>query len=122
MADVTITDRITEQVGHLPPGLQRRVLDFVEALAQSRPKGEPGAHLLRFAGSLDPQSAQEMRSAIEEGCDAAPPNAPWPHASPRGCGQEGNLFPTTTSGSRRSPASTVWRSSPVTSTSMRSRV
>ncbi|MBM3746656.1 MAG: DUF2281 domain-containing protein [Acidobacteria bacterium] len=69
MADLSITSRITEQLEHLPAELQRRVLDFVEALAQSQPKGEPGANLLRFAGSLDPQSAQEMRAAIEEGCE-----------------------------------------------------
>ncbi len=69
MADVSITDRITEQLEHLPAALQRRVLDFVETLAQSQTEGEPGANLLRFAGSLDRQSAQEMRAAIEEGCE-----------------------------------------------------
>ena len=74
MAELTITDRITEQIEHLPSEFQRRVLDFVEALAKSRPRGEPGANLLRFAGSLDPQSAQEMRAAIEEGCERVDPD------------------------------------------------
>jgi hypothetical protein len=40
-----------------------------ELRAASVPKGIPGRDLLRFAGTLSPEDAEEMRQAIEEGCE-----------------------------------------------------
>jgi len=37
-------------------------------------QGDSGKSLLRFAGILDPSSAQEMRQAIEEGCERVDPD------------------------------------------------
>jgi hypothetical protein len=69
VADLTIKEAITEQLDHMPLELQRRVLDFAQTLAQSRPRGEPGKELLRFAGLLDAETAQSMMESIEAGCE-----------------------------------------------------
>ncbi len=65
MAEPTIEQQIQQQLERMPPDLQRRVLDFAQALAQSRPRGEAGKALPRFAGLLDTDSAQAMQEAIE---------------------------------------------------------
>ena len=49
--------------------MQKEVLRFVVPLVSSTPKGESGAVLRPFAGSLDHVSAQEMIRAIEEECE-----------------------------------------------------
>jgi hypothetical protein len=60
---------ITERVNRLPPELHERVLRFLDSLANAEQKGQPGLGLLEFAGGLDPVSAQEMITAIEDGCE-----------------------------------------------------
>ena len=74
MLDVKIQHEIARQLEQMPEELQRRVLDFVQILAQPRPKGEPGKELLRFAGLLDADSAREIAEAIEAGCERPDPN------------------------------------------------
>lgn len=69
MVDLSIQQEITKQLDRMPLELQRRVLDFAEALAQPRPKGQPGSELLRFAGFLDADSAREIREAVEAECE-----------------------------------------------------
>ncbi len=64
-----ITRRIIRELDKLPPELQRKVLDFTQALALSLPKGVPGEQLLRFAGVIEPDDAEAMSRAIEEGCE-----------------------------------------------------
>jgi hypothetical protein len=61
-------EEIVARVHKLPPQMQEEVLRFVSSLA-SVPAGESGAALLRFSGSLDPVSAQQMIQAIEEECE-----------------------------------------------------
>lgn len=53
-----LKQEILKQLDHLPAELQRRVLDFAQALAVSRPKGVPGRELLQFAGILGEDEAQ----------------------------------------------------------------
>jgi hypothetical protein len=48
--------------------MQERVLQFVASLAIPA-KGESGAALRDFSGTLDPASAQEMIRAIEDDCE-----------------------------------------------------
>jgi acetolactate synthase small subunit len=60
---------IAERVARLSPLMQEQVLLFVSSLEASTPKGENGAALRRFAGSLDDVSAREMIQAIEEECE-----------------------------------------------------
>jgi len=69
MLDSAIQQQITEQLDQMPAELQRRVLHFAQALAQSLPRGEPGRELLRFAGFLDETSAREIMDAVEAGCE-----------------------------------------------------
>ncbi len=64
-----VKDEIAAEVDKLPVDLQEQVLRFVVTLVQSAPKGESGSELRRFAGCLDPVSAEEMKQAIEEGCE-----------------------------------------------------
>ena len=49
--------------------MQEQVLRFVVSLTQVTPPGTPGVDMLRFAGSLDPISAREMREGIESECE-----------------------------------------------------
>jgi len=49
--------------------MQEQVLRFVASLAAPTPKGESGAVLRHFSGSLDPVSAQEMLRAIDQECE-----------------------------------------------------
>ena len=49
--------------------MQRRVLDFARALAESVPQGVPGDKLLQFSGMMTPEEAREFLQSIEEDCD-----------------------------------------------------
>jgi hypothetical protein len=64
-----VRDEIVAQVDKLPPEMQEQVLRFVASLATPTPKGESGAILRQFSGSLDSISAQEMLRAIEQECE-----------------------------------------------------
>ena len=48
-----ITQQIINQLDQLPLELQRKVIDFMQALVISLPKGVPGKQLLRFAGEAN---------------------------------------------------------------------
>jgi hypothetical protein len=67
--DTPIIDKLIEQLKALPHELQWRVLEFTQAIMHSSPRGVPGKHLLRFAGSISSDDAQLMREAIEQGCE-----------------------------------------------------
>ena len=69
MARNPVAERIMEQVGKLPLEEQRRVLEFAEALAITKPRGVPGKELLRFAGAIPRDQLKQMSDAIEEGCE-----------------------------------------------------
>lgn len=60
---------ILEQLRMLPVAEQCRVLEFARALALARPRGVPGKELLRFAGTIPRDQLQQMKDAIEEGCE-----------------------------------------------------
>lgn len=69
MIDPVIQEQILSELDRLSPKLQRRALELVHGLAASSPKGASLTELLSVAGSLDKQSAREMREAIEEHCE-----------------------------------------------------
>ena len=69
MTDSSIKQEIAKQLDHLPPELQRRVLDFTQALILSLPKGVSGKQLIRFAGILEAEDARAIAQAIEAGCE-----------------------------------------------------
>ncbi len=69
MTNTSIKNNLIDQVGKLPPELQRKVLDFAQALAMSIPKGVKGKSLLRFEGIIPDEDLQLISNAIEEGCE-----------------------------------------------------
>jgi hypothetical protein len=64
-----VRHEIVKRVDALRPEMQEQVLHFIDSLAGSPPKGECGAALRQFSGSLDPASARQMTQAIEEECE-----------------------------------------------------
>lgn len=64
-----IRGRILEKLEALPYDAQRRVLDFVQALSLSVPKGVPGKQMLSFAGLIPKADLEAMAAAIETGCE-----------------------------------------------------
>jgi len=74
MIDTAIRTQLLNEVAQLPPALQQRVVEYARSLAQARLRGTPGAELLRFAGTLDPEDARIMMEAIEEGCEQVDPD------------------------------------------------
>jgi len=69
MSQTSIKQKINEQLNHMPPELQLRVLDFTQALISSTPRGVPGTKLLRFAGVMDAEEIRAITQAVEEGCE-----------------------------------------------------
>lgn len=69
MMDPLIKNALDRQLEQLPLELQRKVLDFAQALVISLPKGMPGTQLLQFAGTIDLADLQQMQQAIECGCE-----------------------------------------------------
>jgi hypothetical protein len=67
--DTPIVEKVIEQLKALPQELQRRVLEYTRALAESTPRGVPGKDLLRFAGSIPPEDIRLISEAIERGCE-----------------------------------------------------
>ena len=64
-----IKHQILEKLESLPYNAQRQVLDFVQALALSIPRGVSGKQLLAFAGTISQEDLDEMTEAIEAGCE-----------------------------------------------------
>ena len=69
MVDPAIKEQILNELDRLSPDLQRRALALVHGLTASAPNGASLRDLLSIAGTLDNQSAREMREAIEEHCE-----------------------------------------------------
>jgi len=69
MLNVTVKKEIINQMGMLDYEHQRRVLDFVRALAVTKPKGVPGKELLSFAGTFPAGDLKVMEQAIENNCE-----------------------------------------------------
>ncbi len=65
----SLSDELIARFERLKPGDQQRLVDFAEALDVSTPRGVPGKDLLRFAGILPDEDAEEMMKIIEEGCE-----------------------------------------------------
>ncbi len=71
MVDPAIKEQILSELDRLSPALQRRALEMVHSLnaSSSAASGASLRDLLSIAGTLDKQSAREMREAIEEHCE-----------------------------------------------------
>jgi hypothetical protein len=69
MIDSAFQNELLKQIDQLPSDLQKQVLDYAKNLKSSPPQGTPGSELLRLAGTISDDDAQEMMKAIEEGCE-----------------------------------------------------
>ncbi len=68
MYDAALREELLKYLEHLPPELQRQVLELSRAMAKSASHGIPGKRLLRFSGILSPEDAHAMSLLIENGC------------------------------------------------------
>jgi len=64
-----LRDEILARAEALGLEQQRASIQFVTSLASSGAKDKTALAFRAFAGSLDAISAQEMKQAIEEGCE-----------------------------------------------------
>ncbi len=69
-----IIDEIVEKVETLSESKQKQVLQFVQKLKTTTPRGVRGKELLRFAGAISPDDVALMEQAIEEDCERVDPN------------------------------------------------
>lgn len=60
---------IVNEIGQLDVESQRRVLDFVKALAGTRKRGIAGKQLLMFSGLIPHEDLVGMENAIAESCE-----------------------------------------------------
>jgi hypothetical protein len=65
MIDTTLQDQLLKQVDQLNVEDQHRVLDFVSNLSKSQPPSSRPKHFRELFGTLDSESAEEMKQAIE---------------------------------------------------------
>ena len=94
MAEPSVKERILKDLDQLFPEQQRRAADLVHGLVSPVPKGATVADLLQVAGTLDPESARETMTTIEEGCELVDKKCRPPLASserePAGSSTRGN--------------------------------
>jgi hypothetical protein len=69
MLSIMVKKEIINHIGMLDYDHQKRVLDFVRALAVTNPKGVPGKQLLSFAGAFPADDLKVMEQAIEDNCE-----------------------------------------------------
>jgi hypothetical protein len=70
--DTSIVTQVVERLNDLPDELQRRVLEYVQALEATTVRDVPGSQLLQFAGTIPLEDLQVMAAAIEAGCEQCP--------------------------------------------------
>ena len=65
----TTIQEIVEQLETFPPILQKQVLDFTLELADEMPEGATIHEFLKFSGTIPSEDLEQMKHAIEEGCE-----------------------------------------------------
>jgi len=69
MIDIAFQNELLKQIDQLPSDLQKQVLVFAKKLKSTMPQGTLRSELLRLAGTISDDDAQEMMKAIEEDCE-----------------------------------------------------
>ena len=64
-----IVNQVVEQMNHLPPKLQKRVLNYVHSLNEPSGRGVMGKKLLKFSGAIAVDDLAAMKRVIEEDCE-----------------------------------------------------
>lgn len=67
--NISIIDKVVEQLRVMPEDLQWQVLEFARTLVKTEVRGTTGQQLLHFAGSIPPDELQFMHEAIEQDCE-----------------------------------------------------
>jgi hypothetical protein len=67
--DNALQNQLLSYVGQLGTPDQVRVVDYARSLAESMPRGTAGEASLKFAGCIPSADLEEMKLAIEEGCE-----------------------------------------------------
>lgn len=68
MVDPKLQKELLNELARLSQPQQQKVIAFAKNLSAA-PASEPGKHLARFAGMIDPADLKEMAAAIEESCE-----------------------------------------------------
>jgi hypothetical protein len=70
MQQITVKQQIERELDVLTVDMQRKVLEFITHLSgPGIPPGVPGKKLIKFAGSLSEEDAEELSQIIQEGCE-----------------------------------------------------
>lgn len=64
-----IKKQILNDLDQLSPEKQKHAAELVHGLVSPRLRGASIERLMTVAGTLDEESAREIRAAIEEGCE-----------------------------------------------------
>ncbi len=67
--DYNITKDIMQKIEMMPLSMKLRVKDYIYILEKNIPQKGNIANLKKHYGSIDDESAEEMKKAIEEGCE-----------------------------------------------------
>lgn len=74
MIEPAVKREILRDLDRLSPELQRKALELIRGLAGPVPKGASVEDLVSLGGTLDSDSARQMREAIEAHCERIDPN------------------------------------------------
>jgi hypothetical protein len=71
MAPFDLRHQLEEEIDHLAPEQQQRLLEVARSMIQKKelPQGTPWSELKHLAGILPDEDAAEIMAAIEEGCE-----------------------------------------------------
>lgn len=70
MQQLSLENQIINEVGVLPINLQRKVLEFIKILREPfMPEGIPGEKMMKYAGIMTEEEADELSQIIEDGCE-----------------------------------------------------
>jgi hypothetical protein len=77
VSDPALQAELLQHFADLPLVFQHRVVEYAKELGGKQsvlPVGTPGRDLLKFAGTMTSEEADEMMKAIEEECERIDPN------------------------------------------------
>ena len=70
MQQMSIKGQITKEIDVLPLNMQKKVLEFIKILREPTvANGTPGNNLMKFAGIMTEEEADELAQIIEDGCE-----------------------------------------------------
>lgn len=72
---VALERELHERLSMLRPDQRLQVLEYARALSEGPRRGVKGESLLRFAGALSREQAEDLARAVEDGCERVDPDA-----------------------------------------------